>query len=171
MAKNDSTTNDRAAVERRLDERLGEQFPLNCVPFSVWYDTNIETDDPKWAVNDEKGDAIVVAHNHVTAVKIADALRNSAKQGQVRRTAEKPFFSCNSKQDALFAVREGITLDDALCEASCLLSAAKDVMYAIASKDDAPEIWAAAYLVDMSKAVVDAADTSEHIDAMEASHA
>jgi hypothetical protein len=80
----------------------------------------------------------------------------------VRKTQLYPFFSCNPARDALFAVREGVPALDALQQASCFLEAARDAAYSSASSDEPLNaMWATAYLVDVAKAVVDAA-----IDAM-----
>jgi len=74
----------------------------------------------------------------------------------VRKTTHYAFFRCNAQDGKLFAVEEGITLDEALCEASCLMAAAEDNLFDLAMSGDNPRIWAAAYLVEFAKAVLNA---------------
>ena len=47
-----------------------------------------------------------------------------------RTTALTPFHSCNPQGEPLFSVRAGIAPIDALEAASCLMSAARDVVNA-----------------------------------------
>lgn len=74
----------------------------------------------------------------------------------VPRLAQHPFFSCNSEQERLFSVCEGVSILDALNQVSCFLASAQSAAES-ADGGDVRLIWAAAYLIEMSKAVVDSA--------------
>lgn len=74
-----------------------------------------------------------------------------------RTTAQHPFFSCNARDDLLFSVRAGIPADDALEQASCFLAAARTTVYQVAEKVGSESVYGAGYLVEMAKALVDAA--------------
>lgn len=74
-----------------------------------------------------------------------------------RKTAFTKFFSCNPQQDALFAINADISATDALEMASTFLASADGIMNAVAMECDNNSVWAAAYLVEMSKAIVNAA--------------
>ncbi|MCC7311092.1 MAG: DUF3077 domain-containing protein [Sulfuritalea sp.] len=79
-----------------------------------------------------------------------------------RKTQFKKFFSCNPNQDALFAINADIDLDDALEQASTFLSSAEKVVRDLAMMNGGNEsAFAALYLVQMSKALVDASILSE----------
>lgn len=88
---------------------------------------------------------------------------NHEERPQSRVTREIPFFSCNPNGDSLFTVRAGLPLEDALNEASCFLGAAQGVVSDAAMDLSGPEhpesrdIFAALYLVQFAKALVDAA--------------
>ena len=71
--------------------------------------------------------------------------------------AAYPFFSCNPEGDALFSVREGVPAIDALEYASTFLSVASATAHNAALSTNDEQSFAAAYLIDMSKAIVDAA--------------
>lgn len=74
-----------------------------------------------------------------------------------RATAQHPFFSCNIRDDLLFSVRAGIPANDALEQASSFLAAAGSTVYQVAEKVGGESAYAAGYLVEMAKAIVDAA--------------
>lgn len=74
-----------------------------------------------------------------------------------RITAQRPFFSCGPNDDRLFSVRADVPLSDALEQASCFLAAALSAVYEAADDAGNASVHGAAYLVEMSKAVVDAA--------------
>lgn len=74
-----------------------------------------------------------------------------------RKTAFTKFFSCNPQQDALFAVNAGISAADALETASSFLATADNIMNAVAVECDNHSVWSATYLVEISKAIVNAA--------------
>jgi len=74
----------------------------------------------------------------------------------IRKTTHHAFFQCNANGGRLFAVQAGISLDEALCEASTLLSAAEHTLFDIAMSRNDPDLWACAYLVEFAKAVLDA---------------
>jgi hypothetical protein len=74
-----------------------------------------------------------------------------------RKTQFKTFFSCNPNKDALFAINADIDLDDALEQASTFLCSAEKVVRDLAMMNGGNEnAFAALYLVQMSKALVDA---------------
>lgn len=74
-----------------------------------------------------------------------------------RKTKALEFFTCNSQQDRLFAVREGINVMSALEQASCLLDSAKAVASNAAQLQDMGMMFGAYYLIDLAKAAIDAA--------------
>jgi len=74
-----------------------------------------------------------------------------------RTTAKHPFFPCNPCGDLLFSVRADVPVSDALEQASCFLAAAKTAVYEAAGDTQNENFFGAAYLVEMSKAIVDAA--------------
>ena len=74
-----------------------------------------------------------------------------------RVTAQHPFFSCNSRGEQLFSVRENISATDALEQASCFMATAFDVTYQAADSTQSNAVSGAAYLIEMAKAVLDAA--------------
>lgn len=79
-----------------------------------------------------------------------------------RNTQFKKFFSCNPNKDALFAVNADIDLGDALETASVFLSSAENVVRDLAMMNGGNEsAFAALYLVQMSRAVVDASIWAE----------
>ncbi|QFY42319.1 DUF3077 domain-containing protein [Candidatus Methylospira mobilis] len=80
-----------------------------------------------------------------------------------RATTAYPFYPCNAEGNHLFQVRAGVSAVDALQEASNLLDAAKASAFEIATnrvEDVARNTWTLAYLLEMAKAVVDAAITN-----------
>lgn len=81
---------------------------------------------------------------------------NSA-QAPTRVTAQHPFFSCNPSGDQLFSVRENISATDALEQASCFMAAARHATYQAADDANSEAVFGAAYLIEMAKAVLDAA--------------
>lgn len=84
--------------------------------------------------------------------------RAPASRRVTRRTR---FFSCNPQGERLFSVRAGISADDALEQASCFLDSALDIASDLVNEHQANgSIAAVAYLIEMSKAVVDAATLS-----------
>ena len=76
----------------------------------------------------------------------------------ILKTAVTKFFPCNPAQDALFSVNPSVPVEDALGTASCFLASAVGIMQEVALQIDTNEAWAALYLVEMSKGVVDAAN-------------
>lgn len=74
-----------------------------------------------------------------------------------KTTHAYPFFSCNPQGTALFSVRPGVSSIDALQLASCFLTSARDAAYGATEHTDSSDVFAAAYLIDMAQAVVDAA--------------
>ena len=66
-------------------------------------------------------------------------------------TAANAFFSCNSFNENLFSVRAGVSANNALETASCFLDVARDCAYS----GEGNFSNAAAYLIEMAKAVVD----------------
>ena len=79
-----------------------------------------------------------------------------------RKTTFTKFFSCNPNQDALFAINGDIDLDDALEQASTFLCAAEKVVRDLAMMNGGNEsAFAALYLVQMSRALVNASANAE----------
>jgi hypothetical protein len=74
-----------------------------------------------------------------------------------RRTLRINFLPCNPQQDALFAVNDDLPADDALQYASNFMDSAAAVMLDTAQEIDSASAWGALYLIQMAKAVVDAA--------------
>ncbi|MFS1292054.1 DUF3077 domain-containing protein [Pseudomonas piscis] len=74
-------------------------------------------------------------------------------------TVENSFTRCNSERQDLFAVCSGISVIDALGEASCILSELKGQLEFMAMGRDAiPSVnaWSFFRAVDSAKAVIDA---------------
>ena len=78
-------------------------------------------------------------------------------QKKIRTTKEYAFFSCNIDRQALFTIRDGVELDDALNQASAFLSSALKITEEMAFEHDSAIAWAAHYLIETSKAIVDSA--------------
>lgn len=79
-----------------------------------------------------------------------------------RKTRFTKFFSCNADGDALFAVNGDIDSYDALEQASTFLSAAEQVVRDLAMMNGGNEsAFAALYLVEISRALVNASVKSE----------
>lgn len=77
--------------------------------------------------------------------------------GGTRKTRLNKFFAFNPNGDALFAGNADIDLTDSLEQASTFLSAAEQVVRNLAMMNGGNEsAFAALYLVEMSRALVDA---------------
>lgn len=74
----------------------------------------------------------------------------------VASVAQIRFHSCNAEQATLFSVNSGVPVTAALADASDFLACALDIAYS-AEERGATFIYATAYLIEMAKAVVDAA--------------
>jgi hypothetical protein len=83
---------------------------------------------------------------------------NSPKK--IRYTKEHAFFSCTVNKTSLFTIRDGIEFEDALSQASCFLASALKITEDLAFEADSAQAWAANYLVEISKAIVDSALSS-----------
>ncbi|WP_250886147.1 DUF3077 domain-containing protein [Pseudomonas brassicacearum] len=73
-------------------------------------------------------------------------------------TVDCSFTACNSDRQDLFAVRPGVPAEDALSEASCILSELKGLLEFMAmGSDDIPHIsaWSFHRAVVSAKAVID----------------
>lgn len=68
-------------------------------------------------------------------------------------TAALAFFSCNTAEESLFTVRPGVSAKNALTAASCFLDVARTCAYESTEAENLSN--AAAYLVEIAKAVVD----------------
>lgn len=68
-------------------------------------------------------------------------------------TAALNFFSCNTAEESLFSVRSGVSAKNALTAASCFLDLARTCAYEGTESGNLSN--AAAYLIEMAKAVVD----------------
>jgi len=95
----------------------------------------------------------------------ADVARPAAPATPMCKTAGYPFFLCNLQKDRLFCVREGIPLEGALEQASLFLESAQAI--AGVAEEVVPEaIYGAGYLIEMARAVVDAAVSAIHAEDM-----
>lgn len=72
-----------------------------------------------------------------------------------RGTASHDFFK--SSKGNIFAVREGLPIQEVLGEASCILAVAMDLCYRIADDTESTQTYGAAYLLEMAKGLLDAA--------------
>lgn len=79
---------------------------------------------------------------------------------KIRTTKEHPFFSCSSNNQSLFTIRPNIELEAALSQASCFLASALKITEDVAFEGNSSQSWAASYLVEISKAIVDSALSS-----------
>lgn len=79
-----------------------------------------------------------------------------------RTTCVIPFSQYNCAGDTLFSVRAGIPHDDALEQASCLLSIALESLGHVVRDHDSETAGGAKRLVEMAKALVDAVTGSEY---------
>ena len=73
-------------------------------------------------------------------------------------TASKTFHSCNPAQQHLFAVRPGVSVEDAIEVASCLLASALHTVRGAAVEHDDEILFGAIFQLEAVKAIVDAAD-------------
>lgn len=80
---------------------------------------------------------------------------NSA--AKIRTTKVHPFFSCNIDKQALFSINPNIEIDDAISQASCFLSSALKITEDLAVDNGSAQAWAAYYLIEISKAIIDSA--------------
>lgn len=78
-----------------------------------------------------------------------------------RKTRFTKFFSCNPQGNALFAINGDIALDDALEQASTFLCSAEQVVLDLAMKGGGESAFAALYLVQISRALVDSSILAE----------
>lgn len=77
-------------------------------------------------------------------------------------TCAVPFSQFNCAGDTLFSVRAGIPHDDALEQASSLLSIALNSLGQVAQDHDSETAAGAKHLVEMAKALVDAVTNSKY---------
>jgi len=94
-----------------------------------------------------------------------NTMTSNTSTPKIRYTKEHAFFSCTVQKDALFTIREGIEFEDALSQASCFLASALKITEDLAFDNDSAQAWAAHYLVEISKAIVDSALSSYEIGA------
>ena len=72
-------------------------------------------------------------------------------------TGETPFHACNPQRGRLFAVRPGLTIDDALSAASNLLASSLVAVNSAAVEHDDVLLYGAVFQLEPIKAAVDAA--------------
>lgn len=84
---------------------------------------------------------------------MADRIINDVE----RKTAQHQFFSCNPKGDGIFAVSEGLPVEDAINTATAIMCSARDTIIRLAEKHDDSELWGASYLLEMATAVMESA--------------
>lgn len=82
----------------------------------------------------------------------------------IRFTKKHPFFSCNFNNQSLFTVRKDIEIDDALSQASCFLASALKISEELAIEQNSEVAWAANYLIEISKALIDSASHQYEIE-------
>ena len=99
----------------------------------------------------------------VTASKTNDANDNSELS-----TSQQTFYTCNGFD--LFAVRAGVNVETALEQASCFLDVARVSAYEAGESGATNHTDSAAWLIEMSKALVDSA-LSAMIKAKRSQHA
>lgn len=75
----------------------------------------------------------------------------------VRKTAPLDFFSYNAAGEKLFSIREDIPFEVALEQASCFAATVADLVSQAALDEDTYQLWAASYLAEMSKAILESA--------------
>lgn len=74
-----------------------------------------------------------------------------------RQTSELPFFACSPESPALFTVRAGVPLMDALNQASAIFSSVEFIIRDAAAEFDTPQLWGASYLAEVASAVLQSA--------------
>lgn len=78
-----------------------------------------------------------------------------------RKTVASPFFQANYAGQTLFAVAEGVPVDDALEWASCFLASVIDTLASLADEHtQEPQFYTAVYLAQMAKAAVSASSSA-----------
>lgn len=82
---------------------------------------------------------------------------NNFTQATSRTTGSATFGACNGQNERLFRINAGMCAEQALEHASQLMASAKNLtlLSALRSDDDGSIAWAAYYLGDMAKAIVD----------------
>jgi hypothetical protein len=76
--------------------------------------------------------------------------------GHLTTVGKTNFSTCNSESIPLLSVKAGVSIEDALEHASCLLGCVKDLT--LIDSIDAPagvRVWSAHYLGEMAKAIID----------------
>ena len=93
---------------------------------------------------------------------MADKQINEPKIAPVtRKTVSSPFFQANYAGQTLFAVAEGVPVDDALEWASCFLASVIDTLASLADEHThQPQFYTAVYLAQMAKAAVNASSSA-----------
>lgn len=77
------------------------------------------------------------------------------------KTVSSPFFQANYTGQTLFAVAEGVPVDDALEWAACFLASVIDILDALADEHaQSPQFFTAVYLAQMAKAAVNASSSA-----------
>ncbi len=76
--------------------------------------------------------------------------------------SNRPFFPYNAEHDPLFDVRAGVPVEMVLEYASCFLESAISCTYTAAgsTENDSDAILSIAYLLEMAKGLVEAANAS-----------
>lgn len=72
-------------------------------------------------------------------------------------TSEAPFYACNPQKGRLYAVRPGISIDDALSVASTLMESSLAAVNNAAVEHDDVLLYGAIFQLEAIKAAVDAA--------------
>jgi len=72
-------------------------------------------------------------------------------------TCEAPFYACNPQKGRLYAVRPGISIDDALSVASTLMGSSLAAVNNAAVEHDDVLLYGAVFQLEAIKAAVDAA--------------
>ncbi|WP_311968363.1 DUF3077 domain-containing protein [Pseudomonas baltica] len=82
---------------------------------------------------------------------------NSILQSSNSTTGAATFGVCNSRNERLFRITPGICAEHALEHASLLMASANKLtlLSALQADDDGAMVWAAHYLGDMAKAIID----------------
>lgn len=79
---------------------------------------------------------------------------NKGAAAPIITTAFAEFSPCNPERDALLAVNPGVSVKDALEKAQVFLTSVDHLVNSIADQTDDGNAWAAIYLLDMSRAII-----------------
>lgn len=80
---------------------------------------------------------------------------------QISTVGKTSFGSYNAENASLFSIKAGVSIEEALEQASCLLGCVRDLTVIDTMDGDAGvRVWSAHYLGEMAKAIIDDVATS-----------